>query len=152
MKILYILSVLFFIIACEEGGMNNNPFKALPNLSSKTQFVPGTEDIPLYSGLKSKDDDSVSFDSAGGRILYASFYKDNYSEEETQKIINFYDKTLPELGWKPGKPFVTCLSTICPEGRNYEREGENLGIQLDKSSTISNSNVLLLSFKISPIN
>ncbi len=79
----------------------------------------GFEDLPLMDGLKQSDDAPLSFDSPGGRIIEA------YAQSEAiekQKIIDFYDKTLPQLGWTRLKK---------KNAFSYMREGEELTISVD---------------------
>ena len=86
----------------------------------------GFEDLPLMDGLKQTEDDAVSFDAPSGRIIEA------YAQSGVtgkQKIEDFYNKTLPQLGWKrlPRKGSSSPVS--------YEREGEVLTISIDDEGT-----------------
>ena len=78
-------------------------------------------------GLKQSDDASVSFDSPSGRIIEAYAQSD---ETGKRKIAEFYDKTLPQLGWRR-----------VPAGKGktaaYAREGEILTISIDDGTPAS---------------
>lgn len=75
-------------------------------------------------GLKQSEDSSLSFDTPSGRFIEA------YAETEKigkQKIIDFYDKTLPQLGWKRLKQNSSNVS--------YIREGDILTISVEAGTT-----------------
>ena len=78
----------------------------------------GFEDLPLMDGLKQSEDAAVSFDSPGGRILEAYAQSERI---EKQKVMEFYDKTLPQLGW----------TRLKKKKNSYTREGEELTISVD---------------------
>jgi hypothetical protein len=67
-------------------------------------FLPGTEDIPLMTGvtLASEgennpefDTGSVVFDTPEGRILNITAF----SKNSPHSILSFYETALPQLGW-----------------------------------------------------
>lgn len=84
--------------------------------------MPGFEDLPLMDGLKQSEEAPVSFDSPGGRIIEAYAQSDRI---EKQEVMDFYDKTLPQLGWSRLKK-ETKQSSF-----SYMREGEKLTISVD---------------------
>ena len=88
----------------------------------------GFEDLPLMDGLKQAEDASVSFDSPSGRIIEAYAQSNTISK---QKIADFYNKTLPQLGWSriSGKGKAASVS--------YTREGEMLTISIDDGTPAS---------------
>ena len=59
-------------------------------------FLPGLEDVPAHPGLKLEREDGVVFDSPAGRIveIFAT------STLTRKQIGDFYNATLPELGWQ----------------------------------------------------
>ena len=88
----------------------------------------GFEDLPLMDGLKQAEDTAVSFDAPSGRIIEA--YAQS-SEIGRSKITDFYNKTLPQLGWK----------RLSKKNKNssvsYAREGEVLTISIDSGTPVS---------------
>ena len=88
----------------------------------------GFEDLPLMDGLKQAEDTAVSFDAPSGRIIEA-YAQSN--EIGRSKIKDFYNKTLPQLGWKKlsGKSKDSSVS--------YAREGEVLTISIDDGTPMS---------------
>ncbi len=82
----------------------------------------GFEDLPLMDGLKQSEDAALSFDSPGGRIVEAYAQSEKI---EKQKVMEFYDKTLPQLGWSRLKKKTPASSF------SYVREGEELTISVD---------------------
>ncbi len=53
------------------------------------------EDLPLIPGMVEMQDRAVIFDTAGGRILETAAQ----TADSADKVIAFYDKALPALGW-----------------------------------------------------
>ena len=88
----------------------------------------GFEDLPLMDGLKQAEDTAVSFDTPSGRIIEAYAQSNTISK---QKITDFYNKTLPQLGWSrvSGKGKAVSVS--------YTREGEVLTISVDDGTPAS---------------
>lgn len=68
---------------------------ALSAPASAQEFVPGSEDVPLLSGLIANEQDTIIFDSPTGRIVEA-FAAGLVSR---QAVTAFYTDTLPALGW-----------------------------------------------------
>ena len=94
--------------------------------AATTVFMSGFEDLPLMDGLKQAEEEAVSFDAPSGRIIEAYAQSDKTGK---RKIEEFYNKTLPQLGWKrvPAKKTASAIS--------YEREGELLTISIDDGGT-----------------
>lgn len=65
-------------------------------LQASSDFVQGSEDVPLMFGMSRVFDDSLGFDSAVGSISSSS-YLTPYAAKQVQ---DFYAKTLPQMGWK----------------------------------------------------
>lgn len=90
--------------------------------AAESVFMTGFEDLPLMDGLKQSEDAAVAFDSPGGRIVEAYAQSERI---EKQQVMEFYDKTLPQLGWTRLKK-KTGTSSF-----SYAREGEELTISVD---------------------
>lgn len=81
-------------------------------------YVSGIADLPLMPGLQTLPDSGLVFDKPGGRIVEA------YAEGKAtpQAVHDFYEKTLPQLGWRR-------------EARGtYLREGERLNLDVDEEA------------------
>ncbi len=76
---------------------NQNLISDNQDQQTKTEFVVGSEDVPLFQGLIQTEDDDLNlgFDSGSGTISSSS-YKSQFSEIDVK---NFYIKTLPQMGW-----------------------------------------------------
>lgn len=105
-KVLSILLAIFFF--------------SLPCAAEEVAFMSGFEDLPLMDGLKQSEDAAVSFDTPSGRIIEAYAQSDEIGK---QKIAEFYNKTLPQLGWRRVSDKKAFLS--------YVREGEVLTISVE---------------------
>jgi hypothetical protein len=126
-KLLFILLLLPLTSCLEDytkthdpnGGpdtfINNGVKLEKPNT---TQYVDGTEDLPVYSGFVVNKDGNVSYDSVDGRIVEASYSSPKASIVEVRK---FYDETLPQLGWNK-------------KNNVYERDGETLKVNISQKS------------------
>ena len=110
--LIFIASVLFSV-SCQATG---------------PAFMSGFEDLPLMDGLKQAEDAAVSFDTPSGRIIEAYAQSSDIGE---RKIKDFYNRTLPQLGWKKlsGKNKDSSVS--------YAREGEVLTISVDDGTPVS---------------
>ena len=78
-----------------------------------TDFVYGIEDLPLFLNMKNNYEKLVMFDANEGRFVTSEIsgkvkYKD---------IKNFYEKVLPNLGWKEIQKF------------KYQRDNEVLTLE-----------------------
>lgn len=124
MKKLIIISLLF-LAACSslEHGFDN--------LSHSQKYVPGTEDLPVYSGFQAIDSKNVVYDSESGRIVDASYFQRDIT---IQDVRDFYAETLPQLGWHKNK------------SAQYVRDGEIL-----KVSVSEKKGVVFLKFNIRPV-
>lgn len=83
------------------------------------RFFSTLNDVPLMEGLEELIDQSVVFDKAEGRIVESAAAGDDVAAE---KIRDFYDRTLPQLGW------------VKKENGRYVRQDEILEISIDKES------------------
>lgn len=83
--------------ALKNKQENQNKIVNFKNESIKTEFVTGSEDIPVLEGLSQTEDESfnLGFDSESGSIASSSYL----SKIPEIEIRNFYLKTLPQMGW-----------------------------------------------------
>lgn len=92
-----------------------------PNINFK--YIEGSQDIPLADGLEIISDDSVEFDT-----ILGSFYSVNYSfGKDKNIIIDFYNNTLPKLGWQLSKASRDYLS--------FERDNQKLEIKFGSTNS-----------------
>lgn len=66
----------------------------------QTTFFHVLNDVPVMPGLRELPDESINFDKPEGRIVTATAVSDHLAPE---KIRQFYDQALPQLGWKRGE-------------------------------------------------
>ena len=93
------------------------------------RYVPGIPDMPVYRGFKPLGDENAVYDVVEGRIIditYASEIAD------AQKVRDFYEIALNQLGWKPTQ-----------EKNTYKREQETLLLEVISSSQTTNLHILL---------
>lgn len=81
-------------------------------------------DIPLFSGFKELKEGSLLFNGVKGRLIESKAR----GEGEVEKVILFYHKVLPELGWKALKQAKKCTYKYCKV--KYSREKERLTIEV----------------------
>lgn len=112
-KIFLFLAILLLFSSCYF--MPNN------NFISNTEFVEGSQDIPLAQGLTKIGENAFSFDSTSGNIISIS-YK---STKDLEEIKDFYLKTLPQIGWQEVKyNKATSINSI-----DFKRNNEKLEIE-----------------------
>lgn len=101
--------VLFIVVAAPAGAQAQEP-----------RFFSELNDIPLMPGLYELAEDTVVFDKPEGRIIESAAA----SETETiNKINEFYDSALPQLGW---------IRVAAPDGgAAYIRQDEALRLRLE---------------------
>jgi len=66
------------------------------------KFISGLEDIPVYKKMEHVEDSLILFDKIDGRYVSVEITGD-YEED---KVLKFYKKILPNLGWKEKKPLI----------------------------------------------
>jgi len=66
------------------------------------KFISGLEDIPVYKKMEYVEDSLILFDKIDGRYVSVEITGD-YEED---KVLKFYKKILPNLGWKEKKPLI----------------------------------------------
>lgn len=62
------------------------------------RYVPGMPDMPVYRGFKPQGDENAVYDVVEGRIIDITYSSDI---ADVQKVRDFYDIALNQLGWKP---------------------------------------------------
>jgi hypothetical protein len=113
-KILSLLLISFLTFSCTNTFHNSENF-AEEKVSS--DFVQGSEDVPLLVGMEKISDDSLGFDSPAGSIMASSYE----TKSDLERIKNFYQKTLPQMGWDLKKSDIAKLK--------FERDKEKLEIE-----------------------
>ena len=102
------------------------------SLISDEQYVSGSSDIPLFSGLKIIDDQSANFDTVSGNIVISTYS----SDARLSEVKYFYLGALPQLGWQ--------LDSESGDNISYKRNSDLLEISFKKQQ-----NKLLVKFFIS---
>ena len=85
-SLLYLISAVLFIMALR--GLSH------PVTAQKT-FFSTVEDLPLMPGLSEVSEEAVFFDIIHGRIVEVVAI----GAMSSDKITEFYDMVLPQLGW-----------------------------------------------------
>ncbi|MEO3427710.1 hypothetical protein AAFN88_02560 [Pelagibius sp. CAU 1746] len=105
------------------------PLLAQGSDGSGDGYVAGIPDLPLMPGLQSLPDSGLVFDKPGGRIVEAFAA----GEVTAPAVHGFYDRTLPQLGWRREAAGA------------YLREGERLRLDLSEEA-----GRLTVQFRLSP--
>ena len=93
--------------------------------AGETRFFQSLYDIPIPSDLYEIKDMAIAFDKPHGRIAYAGAASNSNLDEKA--ILDFYAKTLPQMGWIMKKPSL------------YQRDNEQLQllfVQNDQSGMV----------------
>ena len=98
-------------------------------ICNEISFVNGINDIPIFKNMKNIEDSLVVFDTNKGRFVTSEIYGEN----NQKKIKSYYEKILPNLGWKKIKP------------SKYQRDNEILDLEYKNIDE-----KVHLIFKISP--
>ena len=98
-------------------------------ICNEISFVNGINDIPIFKNMKNIEDSLVVFDTNKGRFVTSEIYGEN----NQKKIESYYEKILPNLGWKKIKP------------SKYQRDNEILDLEYKNIDE-----KVHLIFKISP--
>lgn len=122
-KFLLLISFGFLLISCAQEIIENKPdFEAENNELTATDFVKGSEDIPLLNNLEIiEDSNNLDFDSASGSVSTID-YRSQIDLEAVQK---FYLETLPQMGWK--------LVNTSHTRSSFVRENEKIEIEFVES-------------------
>ncbi len=91
---------IFVVLSCsfmhhEDKGAKY-PLIENEDANQEKQYVAGSGDIPLFSGLELIEADSSSFDTMVGSITISKYS----GEVQLNLVRDFYFKALPQLGWK----------------------------------------------------
>lgn len=100
-------------------------------LDLNLHYFENIEDIPVMPGLKEVPDQGVAFDKPDGRVVEGVAISNG--GQTAQSIKEFYEKVLPQLGWK------------ALTGNEYIRESEHLKIALEP-----HRHEILVRFTITP--
>lgn len=100
------------------------------------RFISVLDDLPLMEGLIEDVDSATVFDTARGRIV--EVFATGALKQD--RVLAFYDETLPQLGWRRVSPGV------------FRREGEALSLEfsLRRSSRPGTTPVLTVGFRVMP--
>ena len=90
-------------------------------MAGESRFFSELNDIPLMPGLYELIEKTIVFDKPEGRIVESSAVSET---ENANKIKEFYDSILPQLGW-------------APQGDSYIRQDEILRLSVDSGSSVS---------------
>ena len=88
--------------------------------SKALKFINGLEDIPIYKKMEYVEDSLILFDKIDGRYVSVEITGD-YDEE---KVLKFYKKILPNLGWKEKKPLIFKRNNETLEIISKKEEGQ----------------------------
>jgi hypothetical protein len=106
-KNLAVISLSFLLLSCAiETSSTENPALAnrypqgiddnfIMSNQVSTEFVQGSEDVPLLVEMEKIFDESLGFDSPEGSIMTSSYE----SKIDLKDVRDFYSKTLPQMGW-----------------------------------------------------
>ena len=97
-------------------------------------FLSVVEDLPLMDGLAEVEGSAMIFSTPQGRIVEVSAKSITGDRIGKEKVLAFYEHTLPQLGWSPAGPL------------KWVREGE----RLDLTVTV-NGGKLLVQFSLTPL-
>ena len=98
-------------------------------ICNEISFVNGINDIPIFKNMKNIEDSLVVFDTNKGRFVTSEIFGEN----NQKKIESYYEKILPNLGWKKIKT------------SKYQRDEEILDLEYKNMDE-----KVHLIFKISP--
>ncbi len=114
-KIILVFLSLFLVFSC---GKKTVPVKPVED------FVQGSEDIPLLTGMEKIPIETLGFDTASGSIITSSYKLKN----DISAAKKFYRETLPQMGWE-----------ILEDKKDkliLKREKEKLEIEFDRKNKI----------------
>ena len=100
------------------------------------QFISAIDDLPLMDGLVEDAGSATVFETARGRIV--EVFATGALEQD--RLLGFYDKTLPQLGWRRKASGL------------FQREGETLSLEFSRKSMPlpGSMSVLTVAFRIKP--
>ena len=101
------------------GFFNKKSDILSPKVTS--EFIKGSEDIPVAKGLEIISDEEVEFDSSSGSFTSSTYQ----SKNSIESIKKFYTETLPQMGWE--------LTEFSNHSAIFKRENQILKIEFSKS-------------------
>ena len=93
---IFIVCLACIISSCSYFQPKVSGNSASQVVSPEKEYVFGSDDIPLFSGLQLLEDDSSTFDSPVGSIIVSKYLGDF----RLRSVKSFYLEALPQLGWK----------------------------------------------------
>ncbi len=129
---------LFFLSACNTM-VDYSSINSDLNTTNNTEYVFGTDYLPLYKDFQIIEEESTNFDTISGNIAISSYY----SEEKLLKVKKFYLSIIPQLGFSLKGNIVNDSA----HSLLYFRNKDKIEIYFQKSE--SNSSDLLVKFLIS---
>ncbi len=93
---IFLLAGLLMLQNCGFDKVSNFFNHSPKEITQDTEFVEGSDDVPLFSSLKKFGEEDVDFDSASGSIS-SLIYESSVNLDEVR---NFYIKTMPQMGWR----------------------------------------------------
>ncbi len=93
---IFLLAGLLMLQNCGFDRVGNFFNHSPKETTQDTEFVAGSDDVPLFLSLKKFGEEDVDFDSASGSIS-SLIYESSVNLDEVR---NFYIKTMPQMGWK----------------------------------------------------
>ena len=96
-------------------------------------FISVIDDLPLMAGLVEVKGSALVFSTPQGRIAEVSAKGTSGNAARPKKVVAFYARTLPQLGWK------------AVGASNWVREGERLRL-----AVLVKKNTLIAQFSLTP--
>ena len=96
-------------------------------------FISVIDDLPLMAGLVEVKGSALVFSTPQGRIVEVSAKGTSGNAARPKKVVAFYARTLPQLGWKAAG------------ASNWVREGERLRL-----AVLVKKNTLIAQFSLTP--
>lgn len=66
------------------------------SVMAQTDFIPGTDDLPMMDKMVVDENETISFDTPAGQILNVTAK----TPLSGSKVLSFYDASLAALGWQ----------------------------------------------------
>jgi len=98
----------------------------IPNVTAADSgFIEGIEDVPLMSGLKQLNSETITFGNEESRFVEVLLVSPKFG---FKKIEKFYKESLPQLGWN--------YQGIDDESMIFYRDSESLTIGKETSKPL----------------
>ncbi|MES2676862.1 MAG: hypothetical protein V4612_00910 [Pseudomonadota bacterium] len=123
-KIFFTITFLTATTSCHyyKVIISNPDQSTKESIIAEKQYVMGTDDVPLFSGLELIGEDSSSFDTMLGNIVISKYIGDT----KLKFVKDFYLAALPQLGWK--------LIDDQSDQISFKREDDKLEIRFSYAS------------------